>query len=368
LPELNDLLEGSFAAHRDTSEVQLPDWLRRSETFLKKPPSIDMDFDLDEESVQSIRNSGSGKKIKKEILEGDGTCTMGQEALAFYKPYVKSVAADFIPWGIHFRMGAILDYAVELLPGYKELLPDLTFGRLTQFLVEVILTHEVEHATQELLGALEQSINPQKSPIYLRNFGSHSFQEFTETSATQQEMTKGALKSKLKNTQTRPLILRWSTEPLPPFYRDWNKVSIDSADHGVCQSIAPTVSIRELNNLRDQVGDKGSNRLVKIPKYYWMDGLTTGNVPTVFLRTVIDCKKMSRFLKKADGKSPLGVPISVKPSPDHDFQIVSPLTARPIKFACHAWREVPEMVIGQLSDAFGASSKAEFKRYLCSSI
>jgi|GEM_PF-3182378 len=113
------------------------------------------------------------------------------------------------------------------------------------------------------------------------------------------------------------------------------------------------------------MGDKASNKLVKIPKYYWMDGLNTGNVPTAFLRTVIDCKKMSRFLKKADGKSPLGVPITVKPSPDHVFQIVSPRTERPIKFACHAWREVPEMVIGQLSEAFGANSKAEFKRYLC---
>lgn|GEM_PF-2716276 len=233
MPELNDLLEGSFAAHRNSSEIQLPDWLRRSETFLKKPPIIDMNFDLDEDSVQSIRNSGAGKKIKKQILEGDGIGAMGQEALAFYKPYVKSVAADPIPWGMHFRMSAILEYAVELLSGYKELLPDLTFGQLTQFLLEVLFTHEVEHATQELLGALEQSINPQKSPIYLKNFGSLAFQECTEISATQQEMTKGALKSKLKNTQTRPLILNWSTEPLPPFYRDWNKVSIDTADCGL---------------------------------------------------------------------------------------------------------------------------------------
>jgi hypothetical protein len=73
---------------------------------------------------------------------------------------------------------------------------------------------------------------------------------------------------------------------------------------------------------------------------------------------------MAKFLKKNDDKAPLGTRVKIVPSPDHDFQVLSDNLSRPIKFACHAWREVPEMVISQLSDAFGANSKQEFKKFL----
>ena len=368
LPQLKELLERSFAHYRESRNENLPEWLLKSEARFRRDPKIDLNFDLDTETILGIRNSGLGKKIKSDIREGDSAGSLGNEVLAFYKPYVKTISTDYIQWGLHFRFDAIQAYATELLIDYKKLQPELTFGQLIQFLLDVLMTHEVEHATQELIGALEQSLYPNKMPYYLLNFGTQGYGRFTEISATQQEMLKGGLASPMKAAKARSLILNWSAEQLPANYRDWNQVSVQAADLEVLKSIAPNIPTTDLHNLRLQVGAKASNKSVKIPRYYWYKELDSGNIPTPFLRTVIDCKKMSRFLKKADGKSPLGVPITVKSSPDHDFQVVSPLTERPIKFSCHSWREVPEMVIGQLSEAFGAGNKSEFKKYLCAQL
>ena len=325
-------------------------------------PKIDLTYDLGEEDLESIINRD--RKVKDLHSAQNETYMAGTDVLAFYKPFAYSSPMDFLGWGVHFNFEAISQLAAESMSDFKRINPKLTYGEAVQFIFEVVERHEVEHSVTEIVGAYSQSFNNLKIPRYISLKGDQSFHRISEIVATQQEMLNGISRSRISKTKAIPALLVWSSLQLPKYYQEWNTVSTTESEMELLNLMGIVKGTMELEQVRKEVGSKGNSKQITIPKYFWIGNSFVGNIPTPFLRTVFDCKKMAKFLKKNDNRAPLGTRVKIVPSPDHDFQIISDNLSRPIKFACHAWREVPEMVIAQLSDAFGANSKNEFKKYL----
>ena len=360
---LNQLLVDQFGNHRrPIDQDQTPNWVKTVESKLRFTPKIDLTYDLSEEDLEAIVNRD--KKIRDLHSTENETYIAGTDVLAFYKPFAYSTAMDFLGWGIHFNFEAILQLAAELMTDFKRINSKLTYGEAVQFIFEVVERHEVEHSVTEIVGAYSQSFSNLQVPRYISLKGDKSFHRISEIVATQQEMLNGILHSKIDRTKAIPALLVWSTLQLPKYYREWNTVSTSESEKDLLNLLGIVDGSVELKQVRNTVGHRGNSKQITIPKYFWKGSSFAGNIPTPFLRTVFDCKKMAKFLKKNDDKAPLGTRVKIVPSPDHDFQVLSDNLSRPIKFACHAWREVPEMVISQLSDAFGANSKHEFKKFL----
>jgi hypothetical protein len=360
---LNQLLVDQFGNHRrPIDQDQTPNWVKTVESKLRFAPKFDLTYDLSEEDLGAILKSD--KKIRDLHSTENEIHIAGTDVLAFYKPFAYSTAMDFLGWGIHFNLEAILQLAAELMTDFKRINSKLTYGEAVQFVFEVVERHEVEHAVAEIVGAHSQSFINLKVPHYISLKDDQSFHRISEIVATQQEMLKGALHSKINKSKAVPALLVWSSLQLPKYYREWNTVSTSQSEKDLLNLLGIVNGRLELEQVRNTVGHRGNSKQITIPKYFWIGSAFAGSIPTPFLRTVFDCKKMAKFLKKNDDKAPLGTRVKIVPSPDHDFQVLSDNLSRPIKFACHAWREVPEMVISQLSDAFGANSKQEFKKFL----
>jgi hypothetical protein len=357
------LLIDQFGNHcRPIDKDQTPSWAKNVESKLRFNPKIDLTYDLNEDDLEAILNRD--KKIRDLRSSDNEMHIAGTEVLAFYKPYAYSTALDFLGWGIHFNFDAILQLAGELMKDFKKINSKLTYGEAVQFIFEVVERHEVEHAVTEIVGAYSQSFTNLKVPQYISLKSDQSFHRISEIVATQKEMLNGILHSKINKTKAIPALLVWSSLQLPKYYQEWNTVPTSESEKDLLNLLGIVNGVLELEQVRNEIGHKGNSKQITVPKYFWMENSFEGNIPTPFLRTVFDCKKMAKFLKKNDDKAPLGTRVNIVPSPDHDFQIVSENLSRPIKFACHAWREVPEMVISQLSEAFGANSKNEFKKFL----
>lgn len=365
IKSLNQLLNqqlGNYSQPVATS--QLPSWLRSVENKLRFSPKVDLTYDLSEQEIDEILNQRSGPAIR-ELHSGKAEDKFaGTEVLAFYKPFAYSSAMDFLGWGIHFNLDAIMQFAAELMVDFKRININLKYGEAVQFIFEMVRRHELEHAVTEILGAFSQKSLPQKIPNYISLKNDSLFSRSSEIVATQQEMINGIARSKVDKSKLIPLLLVWSALPLPMYYREWNVVSTERSEHELLSMLGLIKQESALRQIRSDVGLVGKTTHVTIPNYFWFGNFYMRGINTPFLRTVFDCKKMSKFLKRNDDKAPLGTRVRVVPSSDHDFQIVSENMSRPIKFACHAWREVPEMVIGQLAEAFGANSTNEFKKYL----
>lgn len=361
----NQMLSDAYDLSKLNSiEFGIPDWLSRAEMKFRKPPKIDLIFDLKNAEVLEIL---AGSEVRRVSQKHQGLAedkTGGAEVLAFYKPYCVSNKLDKVGWGIHYNFEAITSLALESIQSFRCINPDLTFGEMVQIIFELIRRHEIEHAVVEILGAVSQARNREITPRYLKHINDIDMRRLSEILATQLEMVKGLNSSKVPKERVIPALLMWSNLPLPNFYREWNEISQQQVEKDIAGLLGLSSLGNNLSEIRIQIGLNGESRHVTIPKYYWLGGRTLDNIPTYFLRTVFDCKKLSKFLQKNHDRSPMGVRVQITKSPDHDFQIVSERSARPIKFACHAWREVPEMVIGQLSEAFGAQSKNEFKKFL----
>jgi len=360
---LNQLLVDQFGnLSQPYNDDQTPSWVKTVESKLRFNPKIDLTYDLNEEDLESILNRN--KNIRDLHSAENETYMAGTDVLAFYKPFAYTTAMDFLGWGIHFNFEAILQLAAELMTDFKRINSKLTFGEAVQFIFEVVERHEVEHSVTEIVGAYSQSFNNLQVPRYISIKGDQTFHRISEIVATQQEMLNGISRSRISKTKAIPALLVWSSLQLPRYYQEWNTVSTTESEMDLLNLMGIFNATMELEQVRNEVGSKGNSKQITIPKYFWIGNSFIGNIPTPFLRTVFDCKKMAKFLKKNDDKAPLGTRVKIVSSPDHDFQIISENLSRPIKFACHAWREVPEMVIAQLSDAFGASSKNEFKKFL----
>ena len=357
------MLVDQFGNHcRPIDQDQTPNWVKTVESKLRFTPKIDLTYHLSEEDLEAIVKRD--KKIKDLHSTENETYIAGTDVLAFYKPFAYSTAMDFLGWGIHFNFQAILQLAAELMTDFKRINSELTYGEAVQFIFEVVERHEVEHSVTEIVGAYAQSFNNLQVPRYISLKGDKSFHRISEIVATQQEMLKGALHSKINKSKAVPALLVWSSLKLPKYYQEWNTVSTSESERDLLSSMGIINGSVAIEQVRNTVGHRGNSKQITIPKYFWMGSSFGSDIPTPFLRTVFDCKKMAKFLKKNDDKAPLGTRVKIVPSPDHDFQILSENLSRPIKFACHAWREVPEMVISQLSEAFGANSKNEFKKFL----
>lgn len=362
---LNQLLVNHLSNHYqpiDTS--QIPSWLKSAETKLRSTPKIDLTYDLSEEDLGVILNQNKGASIRDLRSGKTEEEFAGFEVLAFYKPFAYSTGADFLGWGIHFNLESILKLAAELMMDFKVINTDLKYGEAVQFIFEVVRRHELEHAVTEISGAYSQSILPQKVPKFITLNKDSSFHRISEIVATQQEMINGIARSKVTKSKLIPLLLIWSSLQLPKYVREWNVLSIEESEKKLFHLLGMANDGSVLGQFRSEIGLAGKSNKVTIPSYFWLGNHLTDVLPTPFLRTVFDCKKMARFLKKNDDKAPLGTRLKIVSSPDHDFHIISESISRPIKFACHDWREVPENVIGQLAEAFGANSKNEFKKFL----
>lgn len=358
----NSLLSQAFDAVREQPKIEIPEWLNRSEVRAKKRPIVDLDYDLNRSEIDELLKTNGGLSIRDLILSEGGN--HGHDVLAYYKPYSMTRTGDSKNWGIHFRLDAIRRYAAELVMEAKSINPDITYGQLTNFIIEIIRRHELEHAAEEFVGALDQLRSPQTQPTYVASFADPIRRRLSEIVATQQEMYVGGNEIKKPVGLFRSMLLFWAKQPLPANYSDWQNISTQNAEEELLKVFSPYVSRQDLIQVREDIGNRGVSRLAAIPTYYWFDSTSGLIPPTPFLRVVLDCNKMSRFLKKCDGKAPLGQKIEVHKSSDHDFKIVAHGVARPIKFSCHDWKVVPEFVIGQLAEAFGAKSKNEFKKYL----
>jgi hypothetical protein len=365
----NQLLSDAYDSSKsELIEFGFPDWLSRAETKFSNRPKIDLSFDLKTDEVLEILANSEVKKIslKHQGLAEDKTG--GAEVLAFYKPYCVSNKLDRIGWGIHYNFEAITTLALESILNFRVINPDLVFGELVQIIFELVRRHEIEHGAVEILGAVSQMENRKTTPKYIENIANMDMRRLSEILATQLEMVRGLHNSKVSKDKRIPALLMWSNLPLPNFYREWNEISQQQVEIDISRRLGLSQLGTNLSEIRNRMGINGDSRFVSIPKYYWFGSMALDNLPTYFLRTVFDCKKLSKFLQKNHDRSPMGVRVQITKSPDHDFHIVSERSARPIKFACHAWREVPEMVIGQLSEAFGAQSKNEFKKFLAREI
>lgn len=364
MAKYNSLLSASFDHIRQQPKLDLPGWLVTSEIRTKRKPIIDIDFDLKPDEIDGIVSKTGKPTIRSLIFEELPGPSNGQDVLAFYKPYSLTRPGDYRGWGIHFRWDSILRLSAELLGEFKKGNTSVTYGQVVNFIVEMVRSHELEHGCAEVVGAIEQSRNPRAIPTYVADWFLPSRARFSEITAMQQEMYGGGMKIKWNKEAFRSALLFWSTLPLPKNYRDWSSVGRIEADEGLIATLGNEVDKDDLLEVRKDVGASGNNKMIRIPTYYWFDENSHLDIPTAYLRVVFDCKKMARFLKRLDGKAPFGRKVEIKDSPDHDFQIASPAVARPIKFACHDWREVPDFVVGQLTEAFGASSKRQFKEFV----
>jgi hypothetical protein len=365
----NQMLSDAYDSSKpDSNEFSTPDWLTSAEVKFRKPPKIDLIFDLKNDEVPEILAGSGVRKVSKKHQGFTEDKTGGAEVLAFYKPYCVSNKLDKVGWGIHYNFEAITTLALESIVNFRVINPDLMFGELVQIIFEFVRRHEIEHAAVEILGAVSQMKNREATPKYVEHINNMDMRRLSEILATQFEMVGGLSASRVSKDKGIPALLMWSNLPLPNFYREWNEVSQQQVERDISSLLGLSQPDTILSEIRNQMGRNGDSRFVSIPKYYWFGSMALENLPTYLLRTVFDCKKLSKFLQKNHDRSPLGVRLQITKSPDHDFHIVSERSARPIKFACHAWREVPEMVIGQLSEAFGARSKSEFKKFLAQEI
>jgi hypothetical protein len=365
----NQMLSDAYDSSKiDTIEFGIPDWLSRAEIKFRKPPKIDLVYDLKNAEILEILAGSEVRKVSKKHQGLTEDKSGGAEVLAFYKPYCVSKKIDKVGWGIHYNFEAITTLALESIQNFRVINPDLTFGELVQIIFEFVRRHEIEHAAVEILGAVSQLKNREATPKYLEHINNIDMRRLSEILATQLEMVRGLNASKVSKEKGIPALLMWSNLPLPNFYREWNEINQQQVENDISTLLGLLQLGTNLSDIRNQMGTNGVSRFVAIPKYYWFGSMALENIPTHHLRTVFDCKKLSKFLQKNHDRSPFGVRLQITKSPDHDFHIVSERSARPIKFACHAWREVPEMVIGQLSEAFGAQSKNEFKKFLAQEI
>lgn len=344
------------------NEDQTPRWVRNVEIKLRSTPKIDLTYDLNEDDLEAILNRD--RKFRDLHSTENESYVAGTDVLAFYKPFAYSTAMDFLGWGVHFNFEAIMQFAAELMTDFKRINSNFTYGEAVQFIFDIVERHELEHSVTEIVGAYSQSFTNLQIPRYIALKSDPSFHRISEIIATQQEMLNGVMHSRVQKAKVIPALLTWSSLQLPKYYQEWNTVSTSESESDLLNLMGIFNGNLKIEHIRREVGHKGNSKLITIPKYFWLGDSLVGNIPTPFLRTVFDCKKMAKFLKRNDNKAPLGTRVTIAPSPDHDFQIISENLSRPIKFACHAWREVPEMVIAQLSDAFGAHSKNEFKKYL----
>ena len=360
---MNQLLIDQFGNHsQPINEDQTPRWVRNVESNLRSAPKIDLTYDLNEDDLEAILNRD--RKIRDLHSTENESYVAGTDILAFYKPFAYSTAMDFLGWGVHFNYEAIMQLAAELMTDFKRINPNFTYGEAVQFIFDVVERHELEHSVTEIVGAYSQSFTNLQIPRYMALKSDPSFHRISEIIATQQEMLNGVMHSRVHKAKVIPALLTWSSLQLPKYYQEWNTVSTSESESELLNLMGIVNGNLEIEHIRREVGHKGNSKMITIPKYFWLGDSLVSNIPTPFLRTVFDCKKMAKFLKRNDNKAPLGTRVTIAPSPDHDFQILSENLSRPIKFACHAWREVPEMVIAQLSDAFGAHSKNEFKKFL----
>lgn len=319
MKEFNEVLSKAFDGHRRSKNRDLPDWLKRSEIKTVKSLKFDFGFDLNASDLDEFLSSNKGETFKNQISSSETISEKGHEVLGFYVPYSFSEPLDFYGWGVHFRLDAIAQYSAELLSEFRSANSQITYGKVFYFVLECIRRHELEHACSEIVSGFDQIQNYRTIPAYIEKFSDPSTKRFSEIVAMQQEILSSHASSRLDKHTIRRMIPYWVIQPLPSGYNEWMDFSTIDAEKALFSLIAPSFLNMEVDQIRKQIGSRGISKAVKIPTYYWWDEKGHGSFSSSQFRAVFDCKKMSRFLRKSDGKSPFGTRVQIEKSSDHDF-------------------------------------------------
>ena len=325
-------------------------------------------FDLDRypfdarEPIQNIRRF-SPKDVGPlpEALEScnfpDGVVTRileeeGIHAIAWYLPYRIHGEAN---WGIYFDSFAMNRLAFETATTARLLDPSLKNSEARRVLYASVLRHELEHAIQELM----MSTALVSGSITRPQFASKSFarpRSYRESAASHFEHL-DELRS-ISNIERRKVnLVRYVLQevPAPQEYRAWKSASVFGLDEKFESELGmPLPRGIRTQELRELVGGRASSPYFEVPVYLWQGNARNLALTGTDLRAnSLDCKKVKRFLKKGGLTQKLGFDLIVANDPDHDLKIIPFGGGRPIKFACHAWDTVPEMVISEIAAAAG---------------
>lgn len=314
-----------------------PDFL---EGFISKSAQrIDEKFDFDPEDWPVV--------TEQEKYSIKQRADSGTDTLAWYCPY----SSYGSKWGIYFDVETIDGFAKHI---HRQLLAKgaiLHFGQTLKMVYDALTRHEVEHFNVEMAAArmISRGAAPSHSYQDMRKFP--DFKRLSEVNATQMEFFQRPSVKILDSLNQNLYYHTWMQQPLPSPYDEWD--SLDLSYNSVFLELAfGTVGFsQELNDVRTLSGLSGSNRFIRVPKYYWYSSRFGGDASDSSCKIRLDCKStISWVIKSQKYFSDLG--ITVTHGNDHDIKVSGTHQSMPIKLSCHDWNQIPPHVVSQLSSLY----------------